>query len=408
MTTWVTYLLQAQVVVTGAMLAGCALNALTAPRAEWLKAPGAMSALRRKRLRLLIPARNEAENLGALLPRLRALEWDGKQNGVDSLEIILLDDQSEDATLAMAQAFAAENPHFKVITGAPLPPHWLGKNWACHQLAQAALAGGSDILIFCDADAQPEPSAIWRTVVLLERHGTGMASFIPRQILGSPAEQAVIPVLLHLACLSALPLRFIPWLKWRALGVANGQWLAFTREGYARIGGHASVRDHVVEDLGLARRAQATGAGLVLALASRTLTVRMYRNFNQVWNGFGKNLFILAGSWWQGLPLLVLFLLGNLAPWFSAAYAILPGAADAVWSSDRILYVTPLVLLLFARLFTIVLLREPLTSLFWHPFGALLVPIIAMRSAWGRKHGTLTWKGRNLQTDTPSPLESYP
>lgn len=381
----VTHLLHAQIAVTGAMLTGCVANALTAPRAEALPVPK-----RRPKVSLLIPARNEAANLTDLLPRLGRIAW-------DDLEIILLDDHSEDQTYDIAQRFAAEEKRFKVIRGEPLPPQWLGKNWACHQLAEAAQG---DILIFCDADAQPEPEAVTRTVSLLEKHGTGMASFIPRQILGSPAEQAVIPVLLHLACLSALPIRLIPWLHWRALGVANGQWLAFTREGYARIGGHAAVRNHVVEDLGLARRAQATRAGLVLALASQTLTVRMYRNFNQVWQGFGKNLFILAGSWVQGLPLLVLFLLGNLAPWISAAFS--------PWMTDRHLAVTPLVLLLSARLISMVLLREPPVSLIWHPFGALLIPIIAIQSAWGRKQGTLTWKGRILPSLSSSPQESYP
>jgi chlorobactene glucosyltransferase len=383
----------AQTLLTGGMLAGCSLNALTAPRADSCPKPR-----RFPKVSLLIPARNEEKNLRILVPALLALEY-------PHLEVILLDDNSQDDT---ANILASLPSPIRVLQGLPLPPGWLGKNWACSQLAEKATG---ELLLFCDADARPEPQAILHTVALFEKYGTGVVSFIPRQFLGSSAEKAVIPVLLHLACCAALPLRLIPIFPWPALGVANGQWLAFRRKAYDQMGGHAAVKDHIVEDLGMARLAQKHRVGLLLALAPKTLTVRMYHDFQEVWNGFGKNLFILAGSSpLQWLPLLAVFLTANLAPWLTCLYGGLQlfRTETPFLGGEALWYGLPLALLLGARLITKVILREPWSAIPLHPWGAILVPLIVARSAWGRRQGTLVWKGRNLALGSMTPKETYP
>jgi len=89
---------------------------------------------------LLVPMRNEAARLAASIPAMLA-------QGAD--EIIMLDDESADGTGALARALVAEHPGARVVDGVPAPPGWVGKNWACHQLAAKA---SSPLLIFCDAD----------------------------------------------------------------------------------------------------------------------------------------------------------------------------------------------------------------------------------------------------------------
>jgi len=395
------FYLHGQILLTGGMALGCALNALTAPRAEKLSPPRGSP-----KVSLLIPARNEGANLPFLLPCLERLRW-------EDLEILVLDDHSEDDTRLQLERAAKGNKRLRILSGSALPPQWLGKNWACQQLSEAARG---DILLFCDADTRPAPDAITRTVSLLEKYGTGMASFIPRQILGTWSEKAVIPVLLHLSCCSSLPIALIPHFRWPALGVANGQWLAFTRPAYAMIGGHRAVRDHVVEDLALARLAQTTGTGLVLALASHTLEVRMYRDFKGVWEGFGKNLFILGTPRMLGwLPLLAIFLWAQFAPFLTAFWALArtltegmagPGFA-ALGYGPIVTSMIPMIFLFTARTISGSLLREPWSAILWQPVGALLVPIIAAASRRKRASGRLAWKGRLLATSTP-PLETYP
>ena len=243
--------------------------------------------------------------------------------------------------------------------------------------------------MFCDADARPGPRAVERTVALHERFRAGVATLMPRQILGSWAERAVIPVLLHVSLLCFVPLALVPRLRWRRLGIGNGQWLSFTRAGYATTGGHAAVRDHVVEDIGLARRAQTSGAGLAIALAPGTLTVRMYRNAREVWDGFGKNLYFLTGGrLWNAPFWLLLFALVHVFPW-------------ALWPWNPVLWAPSLALLVAWRILTAWTLREPLSAVLWQPVGALLLPLIAARSLFDHRRRRLTWKGRRLDPAIP-------
>ena len=76
---------------------------------------------------VLIPARNEEENIGQVLSSLR------KQNYVN-YEVIVLNDRSEDGTAAIVSQFLDTNLSIQLIEGLPTPSGWLGKHWACHQL----------------------------------------------------------------------------------------------------------------------------------------------------------------------------------------------------------------------------------------------------------------------------------
>ncbi|HEX2613385.1 MAG TPA: glycosyltransferase family 2 protein [Fibrobacteria bacterium] len=358
------------------MLCMILFNLLTAPRAERMPPPA-----RFPKVSLLVPARNEAHNLPVLAEHLARLEY-------PDLEIILLDDASEDGTagelnrlVTRVHSGNARTVTARALRGAPLPAGWLGKNWACHKLAQAALG---EVLVFCDADARPGPQAVARTVSLLERYDAGCATFMPRQLLGTWSERAVIPVLLHLTLLGFFPLALAPRLRWKRLGVANGQWLSFRRTAYDAMGGHAAVRAKVVEDIALAQRAQVLGQGLAIALAPRTLEVRMYRSFPEVWNGFGKNLFVLTGGSPWSAPLYgAFFTLFQILPW--AMLLVHPSA----WAA-------PFALLVACRLLVAAVLREPLAAIAWHVAGSLLVPVIAARSLWNFRRGRLSWKGRVL------------
>jgi chlorobactene glucosyltransferase len=356
------------------MLLMALFNTWTAPRAEALPAPK-----RFPRVSFMVPCRDEEVNLPVLAEHLAALRYPG-------LEIIVLDDHSTDGTPAALQELAAivgpkTGSKVRVLRGEPLPPGWLGKSWACHQMSKVATG---EIFIFCDADARPGPLAVERTVSLLENHGADAATFMPRQFLGTWSEKAVIPVLLHVSLFCFLPMALVPRFSWRKLGVGNGQWLSFRREAYEALGGHEAVRAEVVEDIALAQRVQTSGQRLVVALAARTLEVRMYRNFREVWEGFGKNLFILTGGRLWSAPFVGLFFaLIHILPW-----ALFPFRPD--------LWAAPLLLLAGCRLLTAHGVGDPAGTLIHHFTGALLVPAIAVRSLRDFRRKRLTWKGRTL------------
>ncbi|MEO7426432.1 MAG: glycosyltransferase [Fibrobacteria bacterium] len=351
---------------TALMLMVTVLNALTAPLLE--QAPPARPA----RVSLLIPARDEEANLALLLPMLSRLQ------GSD-LEILILDDGSSDGTADLVRQQGAP---IRLLPGRPLPPGWLGKNWACSQLAEAA---SGEILIFCDADAQPGPGAVAATVGLMQDRGWDALTVLPRQILGTWSEKAILPVLLFLPLLGLCPIAWIPKLRMPALSVGCGQWFAFRAETYRALGGHACVRTVIVEDMALGRRVKDAGKILGVAISTRHISVRMYSDFHGVWNGFTKNAAYMTGTGWLQPPLVFgVFALVNVLPWTMVA------AGQTAW-------ILPLAFWTASRILAAVVFREPISSPLWSPVGALLIPALFVRSWVGYRRRYVTWKGRSLE-----------
>lgn len=322
---------------------------------------------------LLIPARDEAENLRENLPALLAQR-------PAPLEVLVLDDGSSDGTAEVVRSIAARSGGaVRLLHGAPLPPGWGGKNWACHQLAAAARG---DVLIFCDADVRPESDAVGRTTAAMEAAGAGMLTALPRHRFDSWFVAAVVPLVAWLPVVALLPLPLVPRVRSPSLGMGNGQWLAFTRTAYAAAGGHHEVCGDVLEDVALARRAKQAGVRLLVAAAPRTLEVRMYRDWGEMRRGFGKNLYALAGGTAPRFVLVV-------------AIALLVGAVPLLaplvggWA-----YAAP-AMLVFVRLCGAVLLGQGPVTVLLHPVGVVLAAAIAAESAV-RSGERVVWKGRRM------------
>jgi len=325
---------------------------------------------------VLIPARNEAANLRANLPPLLA-------SGYPRLEIIVLDDRSGDETASVLEDFARRHPdRLRLIGGAALPDGWLGKNWACHQLARAARGG---VLLFCDADVTAGPRAVTRTLALLRREDAGAVTALPRHRLGSWAEAAVVPLIAQMPVAASLPLALVPRTAAPSLSMANGQWLAFTRDAYDRIGGHAAVRGEVLEDVHLGRAVKRAGHRLAAAVATDDLSVRMYHGWPEVRRGFGKNVYaLLGGRPWSFAVGTTIFLLTAVYPW------ITPFRGNA-------LAFTPLALLISLRVAAALLFRHDWRTVLLHPLGAVMALAIAATSF--RTRGKVEWRGRTVVID---------
>ena len=203
---------------------------------------------------VLIPARNEAANIGRTVALLLA-------QVPPPAELIVLDDHSEDATAAIAVSSAEGNPIFKIICGQSLPPGWMGKNWACHQLAEAARG---DLLVFTDADVQWQPGALAALVQQMDALDADLLTVWPTQTTVTWGERLTVP-LMALTILGYLPVQLAHDTPYPSAAAANGQCMAFRRRAYAAIGGHAAVRGAIVEDIQLAQRTKAAGWHLRMA-----------------------------------------------------------------------------------------------------------------------------------------------
>jgi glycosyltransferase involved in cell wall biosynthesis len=258
-----------------------------------------------------------------------------------------------------------------VLVGLELPGGWKGKNWACHQLAQAAVG---EVLIFTDADVGWEPGALGALLERLER-APGLLSVYPRQQVGSLVERVLVP-LIDTVLLAFLPYPLVRT-RFPSASAANGQVMAFTRAAYQACGGHLGVRGEVLEDVRLAQQIKRARQPLSIALGGDLIGVRMYRSYAEIREGFGKNL----GAFHGENPFLLAFsalfhLFVYTAPWLLLF-------ADARWLSVGLLG------LLERLLVNLKTGREP-----WEAVLVPLAPLLSLPIYCRAMRKTYTWKGR--------------
>lgn len=354
------------------------VNAITFPRLKAGRVDG------HPLVSLLIPARNEAGNIQANLKSWQSQDY-------PNYEIILLDDNSDDNTYHLAKSAANANPHFTLVRGEPLPEGWLGKNWACHQLSQ--LARG-EVLLFTDADIHWHPGALSAVMSAFQKRRADAFTVWPTQTTISFSERLVVPLIMFVV-LGYLPEIFVRWLPFRIFAAANGQCLAFTRQAYDQIGGHAAVSYEVVEDVSLARLVKTKRLKLIMALGNELITGRMYKDWASVRKGFAKN--ILAGHASSPAFLIISALFHwslFLFPWIWLLLGWLmphPG----IWP----FYPIAMILLgLASRAITARAANLRVVDALWMPISVILMTVIAGQSLlWHFRDGGPQWKGRIIK-----------
>jgi 4,4'-diaponeurosporenoate glycosyltransferase len=304
------------------------------------------------RVSIIIPARNEEENLPRLLGSLGLSQ-------PHAPEVIVVDDSSTDATAMVAARAGA-----RVITAGALPAGWTGKTWAC---AQGAERANGQLLLFLDADT-------W-----FAKNGLEMLMAAWEQNHETPVALSVLPYHVTQASYEELSLFFNLLMAFGAGGFGAvgkarlfGQCLLISRELYEASGGHASVRGRILENFAMADRIEAVGAHCVCLGGRGVLQLRMFpEGLAQLCESWKKAfadgaaasdsaVLTLAIVWLSALS--TTFILSCVLPWplrgvAAALYVI--AAAQVFWSarqvgsfrlSTAILY--PIPLLFFFGLFT--------------------------------------------------------
>jgi cellulose synthase/poly-beta-1,6-N-acetylglucosamine synthase-like glycosyltransferase len=280
-----------------------------AGRVRFRLGPGDPAELR-ETVSVVVPARNEAGRVGGCVAALLAQD-------AAVVEVVVVDDGSEDATADEAKAAGAR------VEAAPAPgPGVAGKAAACAFGAEAAPSGRW--LAFVDADVVLAPEALSRLLAACLGSGAVAASPLARQATRTWWEELLLPDL-GLAVAERLDLGAVAD-PGRPAAFLSGQCLLVRRDAYDAVGGFAAVAGSLVEDVALARRLKAAGWGLEVRLAPDLAAVRMYGRFGDLWEGLAKNLAEVWGATPGSLARQAARALAGVAPWLALATRPAPAA----------------------------------------------------------------------------------
>ncbi len=290
------------------------------------------------RLSIIIPVRNEEKNLALLLGDLRNQQ-------ADIHEIICVDDGSSDQTVRVATALG-----IRLITAAPRPAGWLGKSWACQQGGEAATG---ELLLFLDADVRLSPAGLSKLLKAHQKTGQ-VISVMPYHQIENKTE--AFSLFFNCIQMGANGLG-LPSGRDRNMSSNDqknkkschpyqiglyGPVILISQSDYQTVGGHAAIKDSIVDDMALGEKLREKDIPFTLFLGDQDLSYRMYsgglRDLIQGWTknqaaGVSKTpllLIILVFFWITACASAPLYLVLNLV-WQQWLGAGIMAACYGIW-----------------------------------------------------------------------------
>ena len=230
---------------------------------------------------VIVPARNEARNIGRCVRSVLSSRY-------PSLELIVVDDHSQDETAALAREAANGDSRLRVMSNPPLPNGWFGKQWAC---ATGVHAARGELLLFTDADTEHAPDLLPRAVNALLREDVGLLTVAGHQETHGFWERLLQPQVFWMLLVRYGGTESVSRARRAEDVIANGQFLLVRRTAYETVGGHEAVRDKVAEDLALAQRFHRAGIQVRLLRGDDQLSTHMYASLSELIAGWGKNIY---------------------------------------------------------------------------------------------------------------------
>lgn len=342
---------------------------------------------------VVVPARNEEaaieEGLGSLA-----------RQSYPRLEVICVDDGSEDDTGRLARKVAEGHGRLRVIEGEGLREGWLGKPNAMRQGYEAATG---EIILFSDADIVHHERSVEAGVATMQARNLDLLSALPRLRAGGVLEDLVFGV--ALAFLGCVPLWVVNMSFLRRNGVAAGAYIMIRREALEAIGGLDGIRRAFIDDIALGRKVKKAGYATLLARGTQTLSVRPFSDGATMIEGTEKNVFVifrnsvLLAFVFMVLPVFGLVLLPTLL-WFHFLWVF---ATTGGGGTNLALASAIMVIQLLLRAIPI-LGQEGFR--WWllptAPLGATIWILLVLKAAFKTKVlGRTRWRGRDYAPGDP-------
>lgn len=323
---------------------------------------------------LIFAARDEEEKLPAALATLAEVDY-------PHLEIIAVDDRSQDATGRMLDEFAASHPRFRAVHVSELPSGWLGKP---HALQKGYEGSSGEWLLFTDADVRFKPDALRRAVTLAKQRNLDHLTLFGDVEMHGFWEKTLITFFGLAFHLATDPHRVGNPRSRVYVGVGAFQLLK--RSAYEASGTHRRLSMEVVDDMKLGKIVKQAGFRSGVGIAQDAVVVRWHAGLGNLIRGVTKNFFAAAG---YNLAFVAVSIAGllllNIAPFFGIFFG-------HGWI--RMLAAFSVVLALGFQCGVDVVMRvSPIYALTF-PLGALLFSYMLLRSTavtlW---KGGITWRG---------------
>jgi chlorobactene glucosyltransferase len=328
------------------------------------------------RLTAVVPARDEARNIAACIAALRASDH-------PNLEILVFDDGSTDGTPQLAEAAGA-----RVVRGGgeALPAGWKGKPWALHRAADHVDASW---IVFIDADVRVAPEALSRFHTYAIRGGVDLVSGFGRLLMESFWEKVIQPSVGGLI-IAGNDLSVVNDPEKPDKAIANGQLILVRRDAYAQVGGHAAVKDDILDDIGLALAFTRSGLVARCLFARELFSCRMYTGFSELWYGWTKNLYPGMRYRLDVVAVVIgMVLVEFLSPYVLLLYSAFFGTGTQLAAAAALVVLVHAVRYSMDRLFG----QDPKFGLL-QPLGAAMLIGLLVDSVRRTKQGTRLWKGR--------------
>jgi len=331
---------------------------------------------------ILVPARNEEKNIGHCLESLLRQDY-------TNFEVVVLDDNSEDATAEVVRRTAATDSRIRLVTGKPLPEGWSGKPYACYQAAKQARGNW---LLFVDADTTHSPDMLRRTLELAIESKATLISGFPRQITTSLSQKIAVPMI-YFILMSLVPMWWLHRSSKKLPSVAYGAFFLFPADAYWGFGGHEAVKSRILEDIWLGLEVSRHGGRHLAVDLSDVVACHMYSNLGTTWEGLTRCLYGVSAMSVAALSgLLVVGYITLLAPLYWLWKELFASASLPLWGP---LVIFQVMLLFIMRGLVDSRFKESLLSTLLYPLGiTFIVAVVIYGMALQVTGASVSWKKR--------------
>lgn len=344
---------------------------------------------------VLIPARNEQNSIANCVNAVFSQHY-------PNFEVIVVDDNSSDMTASILQdlqaTYGAEK--LRIIRNETLPDGWLGKNHALWQGYQQ-IKPKTEWLLFIDTDTHLQAGALVSVVSYACTHNLDLFSLFPGYLCGSFWHRLLLPNISKFYAFAAN--NPFDRLKIGSLEetFATGNFIMVRHCAYSSIGGHAAIKDKVVEDVELAQQFRKAGFTTLGSPYTKFLVHHNQGGLKTFWQSMNKNFFLVARKNWLALIYILVFEWTYiLPPLCSLSYHLAKQFfGKKVTVKSRVIWLEAIAVALMLGSYSEMLSRYHIPRRFGllYPLAAFINSLIIIDSSIQiGLLGRVNWKGRSI------------